>query len=118
MTRLLAIETTTFTGSIALLDEDRIVAEARLPDELRSAQSLAPAIQTLLSHAGWPVNSLNLIAVAQGPGSFTGLRVGVTTAKTLAYALEAEVLGVDTLDVVAAQAQPITGRIHPVMDAQ
>jgi tRNA threonylcarbamoyladenosine biosynthesis protein TsaB len=116
--RILAIETTAFTGSIALLEDDRVIAESRLPDELRSAQSLAPAIESLLANTGWPVSTLNLIAVAQGPGSFTGLRVGVTTTKTLAYAIGAEVMGIDTLEVLAAQAGESPARIHPVLDAQ
>lgn len=116
--RILAIETTAFTGSLALLEGDRIVAEARLPAEMRSAQSLAPAIAAILSDHAWPVESLQLIAVVQGPGSFTGLRIGVTTAKTLAYAIDCEVLGIDTLDVLAAQAAPTAGRIYPVVDAQ
>jgi tRNA threonylcarbamoyladenosine biosynthesis protein TsaB len=121
LTRTLAIETTSFTGGVALLYDDRVVAERRLPDDSRSAQSLAPAIQAILAEADWLVGSLNLIAVAQGPGSFTGLRVGVTTAKTLAYAIGAEVLGIDTLEVLAAQvgqASSPARSIHAILDAQ
>jgi len=118
--RILALETTGFTGTLALLDDDRVVAERALPSDQRSAQSLAPAIQSLLQDHGWPIPSLGLIAVAQGPGSFTGLRVGVTTSKTLAYAIGADVLGVDTLEVLANQAGGIQdeARIHAVIDAQ
>jgi tRNA threonylcarbamoyladenosine biosynthesis protein TsaB len=116
--RILAIETTAFTGSVALAERDRLVGEARLPAEMRSAQSLAPAMDSLLAHVNWLVKSLQLIAVVQGPGSFTGLRVGVTTAKTLAYAIGAEVLGLDTLEVLATQARPALGHIYPVVDAQ
>jgi tRNA threonylcarbamoyladenosine biosynthesis protein TsaB len=116
--RILAIETTAFTGSLALAEDGQLVAQSRLPAELRSAQSLAPAIESLLAEQSWPVKSLQLIAVVQGPGSFTGLRVGVTTAKTLAYAIGAEVLGLDTLDVLASQASSTAGCIHPVVDAQ
>lgn len=116
--RILAIETTTFTGSLALCEDDQLVGQARLPSDSRSAQSLAPAIHALLSDHAWPVNSLQLIAVVQGPGSFTGLRVGVTTAKTLAYAISAEVIGIDTLEVLAAQAGATTGCIYPIVDAQ
>jgi tRNA threonylcarbamoyladenosine biosynthesis protein TsaB len=116
--RILAIETTTFTGSLAICAGDRLVGEARLPEGSRSAQSLAPAIQSLLANHAWAIGSLQLIAVVQGPGSFTGLRVGVATAKTLAYALGSEVIGIDTLEVLAAQAGPTPGRIYPVVDAQ
>lgn len=116
--RILAIETTAFTGSLALAENDRVVAQSHLPTNSRSAQSLAPSIAELLSNHGWSVDSLQLIGVVQGPGSFTGLRVGITTAKSLAYATGAEVLGFDTLEILAAQAMPTSGVIHPVVDAQ
>lgn len=131
--RTLALETTALTGSLALLEEDRVIAERALPDGQRSAQSLAPTIESLLTEQRWTMKSVQLVAVAQGPGSFTGLRVGVTTTKTLAYAIGAEVLGVDTLEVLAAavgQASspaidhvrqagtPGPRRIHAVLDAQ
>jgi tRNA threonylcarbamoyladenosine biosynthesis protein TsaB len=59
-----------------------------------------------------------LIATSVGPGSFTGLRIAVTTAKTLAYATGAQLIGLDTLEVIAAQAPAITNTLHVVLDAQ
>jgi tRNA threonylcarbamoyladenosine biosynthesis protein TsaB len=118
LVRILAIETTTFTGSLALCEDDRLIGQSRLPSDSRSAQSLAPAIQAILAEHAWAVESLQLIAVVQGPGSFTGLRVGVTTAKTLAYAINAEVIGIDTLEVLANQAAATPGCIYPIVDAQ
>ncbi len=102
--KILAIETTDQSGSVALLDGRQIVSEARLPRQQRSAQSLAPAIAAELAAAGWLPNDIQLVAVAIGPGSFTGLRVGVTTAKTFAYAIGSSLVGVPTLEIVAAQA--------------
>ena len=64
------------------------------------------------------VASIRLVVVAVGPGSFTGLRIGVTTAKTLAYAVGAEVIGVNTLAVIAEQAPPAATPLWVVMDAQ
>ena len=101
--RLLAIETSGITGSVALVAGDRLVASRLLDASQRSTQSLAPAIDALLHHAGWRPPELQVIAVVVGPGSFTGLRVGVATAKTLAYALEASVVGVITQDALATQ---------------
>jgi len=104
--RTLSIETTERTDSVAALQGSKLVAEFLLTSDQRSAQSLAPALAELLQQLGWQAADLDLIAVTSGPGSFTGLRVGVTTAKTLAYAAGAEVLGVNTLEVIATQAAP------------
>lgn len=120
MTRLLAIETSGRSGSIALLEGGKPVlcaAEATLPRERRTAQALAPAMHELLDRAGWTPRSLNVVAVVVGPGSFTGLRIGVTAAKTLAYAVGADVVGVGTMDVLA-EPNPVAGRLWTVVDAQ
>jgi tRNA threonylcarbamoyladenosine biosynthesis protein TsaB len=102
--RILALETSGNSGSVAALDASQLVLQQALADGSRSAQSLAPAIHRLLAEVGWPVGQVELIAVTQGPGSFTGLRIGITTAKALAYAVGARVMGVNTLEVIARQA--------------
>ncbi len=71
-----------------------------------------------MTEAGWPAKSIDLVAVAVGPGSFTGLRIGVTTAKTFAYAVGAEIIGVNTLGVIAAQAPFSKQPLWAVLDAQ
>ena len=116
--RILAIETTERIGSVAALNDARLLAEATLTSEQRTAQSLAPALVELLSRARWQAADVDLIAVTDGPGSFTGLRIGVTMAKTLAYAIEAKVLGINTLEVIAAQAPPSEAAVTAVIDAQ
>ena len=116
--KILALETTDRTGGVALLEGGGLQAETRLDPARRSAQTLATAVRDLLAAHGWRPADIRLIAVAVGPGSFTGLRIGVTTAKTLAYALGAELLGVNTLEVIAAQAPPGIGRLAVAMDAQ
>ena len=117
--RILALETSGFSGEVALLDGEHIVYEAMLAEGQRTAQSLAPGIAGALSAAGWKPADIQLVAVTIGPGSFTGLRVGVTTAKTFAYAVGCEVLGVDTLDAIAEQAPAIADRdLWAVLDAQ
>lgn len=119
--RILAIETTGRSGSIAVLEGSGATAqrlgETRLTGG-RTAQILAPAMQTLLSNMGWPASSVELVGVAVGPGSFTGLRIGVTTAKTFAYAVGAQVIGVDTMDALAAQAPPAAALLWTIVDAQ
>jgi tRNA threonylcarbamoyladenosine biosynthesis protein TsaB len=96
--------TSGFSGSVALLAGGRLLAETMLAAGQRSGQSLAPAIDRVLQEQGVAPGQLQLIATTIGPGSFTGLRVGITTAKTLAYAVGAEVLGVSTLEALAMDA--------------
>jgi tRNA threonylcarbamoyladenosine biosynthesis protein TsaB len=116
--RILAIETTDLAGSVAALDADSLMAAHDLDPQWRSAQSLAPGIVALLQSVGWQPKDVQLVAVATGPGSFTGLRVGVTTAKLFAYAAGAAVLGVNTLEAIAAQAPAGTPELWAVLDAQ
>jgi len=117
--RILALETTDKTGSVAAMADDNLLAELMLDHTQRSAQSLAPAIDRLLKQVGWLPSDVQLVAGSIGPGSFTGLRVGVTAAKVFAYAVGAEVLGVNTLEVIAANcAATQSNEISVVIDAQ
>jgi tRNA threonylcarbamoyladenosine biosynthesis protein TsaB len=116
--RTLALETTESVGSIAALDDGAVLAEMGLPRRQRTAQSLAPSVAELLSQVGWNPRDVGVVAVSVGPGSFTGLRVGVTTAKTFAYAVDAHLVAVDTLEVVAFQAPRDVGPLWSVIDAQ
>ena len=100
-TRVLALETSGMAGSVAALDDDRVVVERELDPARRTAQTLVPLIRDVLQQVGWQPATVNLVAVTSGPGSFTGLRIGVTTAKTFAYATGAGVIGVNTLAVIA-----------------
>ena len=102
MKRILALETSDLYGSIAALEDSILLQETILSHHQRSAQSLTPALVTLLQQVGWKPQDVDLIAVTVGPGSFTGLRVGVTAAKTFAYTVGAEILGIDTLETIAA----------------
>ena len=116
--RILALETSGQAGSIAAADGPRLIAAQALDPEQRSARSLAPGIRRLLTTIGWKMTDIELVAVTVGPGSFTGLRVGVATAKTLAYALSARCVGVSTLEVIAAQCGSDASRLSVAMDAQ
>ena len=97
---ILAIETTEKYGSAALLDGARCLREIRLTE--RSAKSLAPAIARLLNKEHCPPEKIDAVAVVVGPGSFTGLRIGVAAAKTFAYALGVKIVAIDTMTVIAA----------------
>lgn len=127
MTRMICLETTERIGSLAAFDGERLLAERTLDPQGRTAQTLAPGMVQLAKSCGWTLREVDLIAVAAGPGSFTGLRIGVTAAKTLAYAAGAKLVGVNTLEAIArrwldegadAAESGRTHRLWAVMDAQ
>ena len=118
MFRILALETSELTGSVAAAADGKVLAELQLDPQQRSAQSLAPAIRSLLEQVGWQPREIRLLAVTVGPGSFTGLRVGVATAKVFAYAAGAEVLGIGTLEAIAAAAPDEVPAVSVAVDAQ
>ena len=101
---LLAFDTATPAVTVALHDGERVVASVTRVDARRHGELLAPGIAAVLDEAGIVRQDLTAVAVGVGPGPFTGLRVGLVTASTLALALEIPVYGVCTLDVLAAQA--------------
>jgi len=126
--RVLAIETSERVGTLAtLLGEGiadpnsagpELVRAVTLPSDQRSARSLLPSIQALLADCDWQPQQLDLVCVSTGPGSFTGLRIGVTAAKTLAYATGASLVGVHTLAAIAANVTTPPQRLWTVLDAQ
>lgn len=98
----LAIETTGRTGSVALLRGTNALRQVNLDGSERTAATLAPALQRMLAACRQQGHMPEFIAVADGPGSFTGLRIGVTTAKSLSYALKLPLVAVDSLAAIAA----------------
>jgi tRNA threonylcarbamoyladenosine biosynthesis protein TsaB len=103
---ILGIETSGSVGSVALLDGHRVLAEYTFPEGTRHARSLMPAVDNVVSDAGIDKGDISAVAVSQGPGAFTGLRIGVTCAKTMAYALDWQVVGVCSLEVLAQNVTP------------
>lgn len=99
--KVLAVESSTMTGAVALLDGDRAVAEYRLNIEMTHSERLLPAVDHLLTTARVQLADVDGFAVAIGPGSFTGLRIGVSTVKSLAFATGRPLRGVPTLDALA-----------------
>lgn len=98
----LAIETSRRSGSIALLQGESVLEQVNLDAEQRTAATLAPQVAQILDSCRQANLKLDWISVSDGPGSFTGLRIGVTTAKTLSYALGLPLVPVDALAAIAA----------------
>jgi len=116
MCKILALETTEKNATVAAWEKNRLLLE--ICPEGRSAQTLAPAVRELLDRLDWKSRDIQCVAVGIGPGSFTGLRVGVMTAKMFAYATGAKLIGIDTLEALAAGAGSETIRISVAVDAQ
>lgn len=115
---MLAIETSIRQGTVALVHGERIEQRPLPGAARRHAQTLAVAVRSLLSECGVRPQQVPLVAVSLGPGSFTGLRVGVMFAKTWAYAVGGRVIGVPTFWAIAARCPESVGRLTVVADAQ
>ncbi len=115
---LLAIETATSGASLALLRGERLLGELSLAAERGLAEQVLPALEALLSLARFGVTEIERFAVSIGPGSFTGLRVGVATVQGLAFGSPACAVAVPTLSALARGALPSRGPVAAVLDAR
>lgn len=100
--KILGIETSTFSGSVSVSDDDTILCEYVFNTGPRHNEVLVPTIERLLSDCGLGKDDLDAICVSVGPGSFTSLRIGVSTAKALCYCLGADLTGVPSLEILAS----------------
>ncbi|WP_067841767.1 tRNA (adenosine(37)-N6)-threonylcarbamoyltransferase complex dimerization subunit type 1 TsaB [Amphibacillus sediminis] len=115
---ILAIDTSNDAMAIALSKDEQVIAEYISINKNKHSTRLMPAINQLMQDANIAPNHLTKIAVAKGPGSYTGVRVGLATAKTMGWSLNIPVVGVSSLQVLALQAKPVTGLICPFFDAR
>ena len=119
MEYILNIETATKNCSVALAKEGKTMVYKDIAEEGYShAERLHVFIEEIIKEAGITPNDLSAIAVSQGPGSYTGLRIGVSAAKGLCYALDIPLIAVDTLQSLASQVTISNGLIIPMIDAR
>ncbi|WP_086444312.1 tRNA (adenosine(37)-N6)-threonylcarbamoyltransferase complex dimerization subunit type 1 TsaB [Candidatus Enterococcus lemimoniae] len=116
--RILAIDTSNQTLTVAVCEEKKIIGQYTITVKRNHSLTLMPAITRLMEDVGLKPSAIDRIVVAQGPGSYTGLRIGVTTAKTLAYTLKKELVGISSLKALAANCVQSKGLIIPVFDAR
>ncbi len=115
--RVLAIDTATPSASAALVQDGHILAECSAQGQKNHSELLLQMIDRLFDWSGSGRTTVDLLAVSTGPGSFTGLRVGISTAQGMAFALDRPLAGIPTLDVIAAQSA--AGElISPMIDAR
>jgi tRNA threonylcarbamoyladenosine biosynthesis protein TsaB len=116
--KIFAIDTSTPSGSIALLEDDQLIAELTTCIQKTHADRLLPSIKTLLDNIGTKPEDIDGFALAIGPGSFTGLRIGLSTIKGLAWSLKKKVVGVSTLEALAMNLPYSNKPVCPMLDAR
>jgi tRNA threonylcarbamoyladenosine biosynthesis protein TsaB len=115
---MLILETSGRVGRVALAQGPHILAARQLDEMRRHARDLAPAVADLCRDCGWKMRDAEAVLVSRGPGSYTGLRVGIMSAKALAYASGCVLLAIDTFAAIAGQAPPEAHRLDILADAQ
>ena len=116
--KVLGIETSGNVGGVAICENKHIIITRDFGAGMQHGKELIPAIRITLHEIGWKPADNDLIAVDVGPGSYTGLRVGVTCAKTLAYALNKPVIDVPIFDIIAENYAIGSIPICPIIDAK
>lgn len=115
---ILAIDTATMVSSVAVADKDRLLAELTVQTRLTHSETLLPHVEQALKLAGVEKAALEGVAVSLGPGSFTGLRIGLAAAKAIAYGLDIPIFGIPTTEALAWH-YPVPGvAVVPFIDAQ
>ncbi|MFC1501420.1 tRNA (adenosine(37)-N6)-threonylcarbamoyltransferase complex dimerization subunit type 1 TsaB [Elusimicrobiota bacterium] len=115
--RILAIETSGSTFSIALSENGVLISEVFKNVGLKHSEKLVPTLKKLLEKKKWKIDSIDKIAVTRGPGSFTGIRVGLSCAKTISQSMNIPLVAVNTLDLLRFSAPKGNYTVFPVIDA-
>ncbi len=115
---VLGVDSTTQVAGVSIVDDRQLVAESFFNTRKNHSQRLLPMIVDLIAGAGLELADLDGLAVAIGPGSFTGLRIGLATVKGLAHAAQKPLVGIPTLDGLAWNAWEVPGLVCPVLDAR
>lgn len=116
--KILAMDTSTLVMGVAVLEDNKVLGELVTNNAKKHSVRLMPAIVQLFQDLDLTLEQIDLIAVSSGPGSYTGIRIGVTTAKTLAWANQLPLYGVSTLSVLAENARFFDGLVVPLLDAR
>ena len=117
--KILALETATIAGSVAVVDDIKgLIGEVRVDVRVAHSERLMPSIEWLLNASGLTINDIDAIGVSIGPGSFTGLRIGLSTAKGLAFSTGKPLVPVKTLDAFARTLVYCSYTICPMLDAR
>lgn len=115
---ILAFDTASSSGAVAIMKNDKIIAHTQLNIGLTHSEQLLPTINALMEITGSKMGEMDAIAITSGPGSFTGLRIGFSTAKGMALGLHKPLIPISTLDVLAQNGAGTNGIVVPIMNAR
>ena len=115
--KILGIDTSTKIATIAVIDEEKVLGEYTLNQEMSHSENLIPMIKELLNNLDMKIENIDLYGVAIGPGSFTGLRIGVAAIKSLAHLFNKAIVGISTLEAMAYNL-PHNKIVVPMLDAR
>lgn len=116
--KILAIDTSTMLGGIAIMDESRLIAESRLNVKTTHSERLMTEIDHCLKQSGFAISDIDVFGVAIGPGSFTGLRIGLSTVKGFSYATKKPIVSIPTLEALAWNFPYSRYPVCPMLDAR
>ncbi|HHX24141.1 MAG: tRNA (adenosine(37)-N6)-threonylcarbamoyltransferase complex dimerization subunit type 1 TsaB [Tepidanaerobacteraceae bacterium] len=118
MTHVLGIDTSSIVATIAIINEEKLLAEYIVNNKKTHSEKMMGVIDNVLADSGVELKDIDVVAVAKGPGSFTGIRIGMACAQGLAHALKKPMIGVNTLDGLAYNLIGTGDLVCPMMDAQ
>lgn len=116
--KILAIDTSTLVMSVSILEEEKVLGELITNNDKRHSVRLMPTISHLLTELTLTLKDIDILAVTKGPGSYTGIRIGVTTAKTFAWSNNLPLYGISILTVLAQNGLHFNGLVVPLIDAR
>ncbi len=116
--KILGIDTSSMAASVAVIEDNTLICEYTINTKKTHSQKLMPMIENMLNLSDLSVKEIDAVAICEGPGSFTGLRIGMATAKAIAHVNNIPVIGVNSLEILAANMNLCDKKICSILDAQ
>lgn len=116
--KILGIDTSTMAANVAVLEDDKLICEYTINTKKTHSQKLMPMIENMLKLSDLEIKDMDAIGICVGPGSFTGLRIGMATAKAMAHVNNIPLIGVDSLEILGANMDLCNRKICSILDAQ
>lgn len=116
--KILGIDTSSMAASVAVIEDNKLICEYTINTKKTHSQKLMPMIENMLNLSDLSIKEIDAVAICEGPGSFTGLRIGMATAKAIAHVNNIPVIGVNSLEILAANMNLCSKKICSILDAQ